>query len=76
MAQFRPAGFELRRYGFESRRAKCPGKTMEAAALAAQQQSSSTLVKLFYGLVMGLLGYTVVVKRRPIIDFARKLMKK
>ena len=30
--------------------------------------------KLFYGLVMGLLGYTVVVKRRPIIDFARKLI--
>ena len=46
------------------------------AALAAQQQGSSAIAKLFYGIVMGLLGYTLVVKRRPIIDFARsKLVK-
>jgi FtsP/CotA-like multicopper oxidase with cupredoxin domain len=44
------------------------------AALAAQQQGSSAIEKLFYGLVMGLLGYTVVVKRRPIIDFSLKLV--
>ncbi len=43
------------------------------AAIAAQQQGTSAFGKLFYGLVMGLLGYTVVVKRRPIIDFLLKL---
>ena len=44
------------------------------AAFAAQQQGTSAITKLFYGLVMGLMGYTVVVKRRPIIDFAGKLV--
>jgi hypothetical protein len=44
------------------------------AAFAAQQQGTSALAKLFYGLLMGLLGYTVVIKRRPIIDFAGKLL--
>jgi hypothetical protein len=54
-----------------------PVKASEAAIKAAQQQNSSSAIeKLFYGLVMGLLGYTVVVKRRPIIDFARRLVKK
>jgi len=42
--------------------------------IAAQQQGPSTFGKLFYGLVMGLLGYTAVVKRRPLTDFARKLI--
>jgi len=52
-----------------------PVKASEAAALAAQQEgSTSAITKLFYGLVMGLLGYTAVVKRRPIIDFALKLI--
>ncbi|MDD5461172.1 MAG: multicopper oxidase domain-containing protein [Methylococcales bacterium] len=54
-----------------------PVKASEAAIKAAQQQNSSSAIeKLFYGLVMGLLGYTVVVKRGPITDFARKLVKK
>ena len=44
------------------------------AALAAQQQGPSAFEKLFYGIVMGLLGYTVIVKRRPILDFAQKLV--
>ena len=44
------------------------------AAIAAQQQGKSAFGKLFYGLVMGLMGYTVVVKRCPIIDFAGKLI--
>jgi hypothetical protein len=51
-----------------------PVKASETAIKAAQQQGSSAIEKLFYGLVMGFLGYTVVVKRRPIIDFARKLI--
>jgi hypothetical protein len=50
-----------------------PVKASEAA-LAAQQQGTSAIEKLFYGIVMGLLGYTIVVKRRPIIDFALKLI--
>jgi len=50
-----------------------PVKASEAA-LAAQQQGTSAIEKLFYGLVMGLLAYTIVVKRRPIIDFALKLV--
>jgi len=50
-----------------------PVKASEAA-LAAQQQGSSAFAKLFYGLVMGLLGYTVVVKRQPIIELMRKLI--
>ena len=54
-----------------------PVKASETAIKAAQQQQGSSAIgKLFYGLVMGLLGYTVVVKRRPIIDFARKLLKR
>jgi hypothetical protein len=44
-------------------------------AIAAQQQGSSAFGKLFYGLVMGLLGYTVVVKRRPLTNFARNLIE-
>ncbi len=43
-------------------------------ALAAQQQGPSAFEKLFFGIVMGLLGYTVVVKRRPILDFTQKLI--
>jgi len=49
-------------------------KASDVAIAAAQQQGSSALAKLFYGLVMGLLGYTAVVKRRQIIDFSRKLI--
>ena len=45
------------------------------AVFANQQQSSSAFEKLFYGLVMGLLGYTVVVKRRPLTDYALKLVE-
>jgi hypothetical protein len=44
------------------------------AAFAAQQQGTSAITKLFYGLMMGLMGYTVVVKRRPILDFAGKVV--
>ena len=36
--------------------------------------TESAIEKLFYGIVMGLLGYTVVVNRRPIIDFTLKLI--
>ena len=47
------------------------------AAIAAQQQGTSDFGNLFYGLVIGLVGNTVVVKRRPIIDFIRsKLIEK
>ena len=44
------------------------------ATFAAQQQGSSAIAKLFYGLLMGLLGYTAVVKRREIMDFTGKLI--
>ncbi|MGR8998535.1 MAG: multicopper oxidase domain-containing protein [Gammaproteobacteria bacterium] len=61
-----------------------PVKASEKAIKAAQQQQgTSAIAKFLYGLLMGLLGYAVVVKRRPIIDFAgslidliRKLIKK
>ncbi len=50
--------------------------TVKASDLAiADQQGSSAFGKLFYGLVMGLLGYTVVVKRRPLTNFARNLIE-
>jgi FtsP/CotA-like multicopper oxidase with cupredoxin domain len=48
-----------------------PVKASEAAL--TQQQSPSALGRLFDGLVLGLLGYAVVAKRRPLIAFALKL---
>ena len=42
-------------------------------AVYAPQAESSAFGKLIYGVILGLLGYTVVVKRRPIMDFALNL---
>jgi hypothetical protein len=41
---------------------------------AVNQDSTSAFEKLVYGLIMGLLAYTAVVKREPIIELGRKLM--
>jgi hypothetical protein len=48
------------------------------AILAPQagQQKSSMFSKLFYGLLLGLLGYTLVVKRKLALAFVQKLLKK
>jgi hypothetical protein len=43
--------------------------------LVAQPESTSSFAKLFYGLILGLLGYTVVVKRRPLIDIALNMFE-
>jgi len=40
------------------------------------EQGPSFISKLFYGLILGLLSYVVVVNRHPIYDFVRKLIKK
>ncbi|SJM90130.1 Multicopper oxidase type 3 [Crenothrix polyspora] len=45
---------------------------IEAAPAAAQ---SSTMGNLFFGLLMGLLSYTLIIKRQVLIDHARKLIK-
>ncbi len=50
--------------------------TPAGAAAQQQQQESSVIGKLFYGLMLGLLGYLVVIKRRPIYDFISGLVKK
>jgi hypothetical protein len=42
-------------------------------SVLVDQQGSSVFEKLIYGLVLGLLGYSSIVKRRQIIDFASKL---
>ncbi|MDD5275312.1 MAG: multicopper oxidase domain-containing protein [Methylovulum sp.] len=47
-----------------------------AATAPTNGQGSSFIGKLFYGLILGLLSYVVVVNRRPIYDFALKLIKK
>ncbi len=52
-----------------------PVKASETAIKAAQQQGSA-IGKLFYGLLMGILSYFLVVNRQSIYDFARKLVKK
>ena len=44
------------------------------AAIAAQQQAPSAFSRLFNGLLLGLLGYAVVVKRKPLLDFALKMV--
>ena len=41
-------------------------------SVLVDQQGSSVFEKLIYGLVLGLLGYSSIVKRRQIIDFAIK----
>ncbi|MCX7084721.1 MAG: multicopper oxidase domain-containing protein [Methylococcales bacterium] len=52
-----------------------PVKASEAAAaIAAQQQAPSAFSRLFDGLLLGLLGYAVVVKRKLLLDFAMKLV--
>jgi hypothetical protein len=42
-------------------------------SVLVDQQGSSVFEKLIYGLLLGLLGYSSIVKRRQIIDFAIKL---
>ncbi|MFA5924103.1 MAG: multicopper oxidase domain-containing protein [Methylococcaceae bacterium] len=46
------------------------------ATFAAQQQDSSTLAKLFYGFLLGLLSYLAVIKRKSIFAMTRQLMEK
>jgi FtsP/CotA-like multicopper oxidase with cupredoxin domain len=48
----------------------------QATAAAATAQQGSVFGKLFSGLLLGLLGYTLFVKRRPIYDFAVNRFKK
>ncbi|MFZ9609285.1 MAG: multicopper oxidase domain-containing protein [Methylococcales bacterium] len=43
------------------------------AVLVDQQQGTSVFEKLIYGLILGLLGYSTIVKRRQIIDNSKKL---
>ncbi|WP_394753561.1 multicopper oxidase domain-containing protein [Crenothrix sp.] len=38
-------------------------------------EQSSTIGNLFFGLIMGLLAYTLITKRQVLIDHARKLIK-
>ncbi len=52
------------------------GSAAAEAAAAAAEQGPSFIGKLFYGLMLGLFGYAVVVKRRAIYDFLHKLIKK
>jgi manganese oxidase len=52
-----------------------PVKPSEAAAaIVAQQQAPSAFSRLFDGLILGLMAYLIVVKRKPLLDFAMKLV--
>jgi len=51
-----------------------PVKT--SVATTAQQDSSSWFGNLVYGLLLGLLSYTLIVKRQPIYAFVSGLVKK
>lgn len=53
-----------------------PVKTNTNRDDSAPEQQDSVIGKLFYGLMLGLLSYWAVVKRRPIYDFAVKLVNK
>jgi hypothetical protein len=46
------------------------------ATFAAQQQDLSTVAKLFYGFLLGLLSYLAVIKRKSIFAMTRQLMEK
>ncbi|MEQ1557514.1 MAG: hypothetical protein ABL933_01070, partial [Methyloglobulus sp.] len=47
-----------------------------AAGSAAALQTISPITKLFYGLLMGLLSYLLVIKRKIIIEIGYGLLKK
>ncbi len=50
--------------------------TAAAATAAAQQDTGySAFEKLVYGIILGLIGYTGYVKRRPLIDLSVKLIE-
>jgi len=46
------------------------------AADALKQEEGSALAKLFYGILLGLFGYVLIVNRQIIIDRARALIKR
>ncbi|NOU45324.1 MAG: hypothetical protein HOO87_17570 [Methyloglobulus sp.] len=47
-----------------------------AAGSAAALQTISPITKLFYGLLMGLLSYLVILNREPIIAISRLMFGK
>ncbi|RIZ65730.1 MAG: copper oxidase [Methylococcales bacterium] len=65
-AEFKPSKVALQ---------AAPVKPSEAAAaIVAQQQAPSAFSRLFDGLILGLMAYLIVVKRKPLLDFAMKLV--
>jgi hypothetical protein len=56
---------------------KDPSKAADAlAGTATNVEQDSVFGKLFNGFLLGLLGYAVYLKRRPIYDFALSRVKK
>jgi hypothetical protein len=52
-----------------------PVKQEAAVASAPAVEESSAAGRLFYGILMGLLSYVLIVKRKFILDHLRKLTK-
>ena len=47
---------------------------LPTAAIAAQQDDSSVFEKLLFGIILGLLAYALVLKRKIIIDALTKFI--